>query len=46
MRERLRLVNGSFIVKSSPGKGTTLEVEIPSIAKATGNLQKPLVRLE
>ncbi|HYY69983.1 MAG TPA: sensor histidine kinase [Terriglobales bacterium] len=29
MRERLLLVNGRFAVKSSPGKGTTVEVEIP-----------------
>jgi signal transduction histidine kinase len=29
MRERLRLVNGRFAVKSAPGKGTTVEVEIP-----------------
>jgi signal transduction histidine kinase len=29
MRERVRLVNGRFAVKSRPGKGTTVNVEIP-----------------
>ena len=29
MQERVRLVNGSFVVKSSLGRGTTVEVEIP-----------------
>ena len=29
MQERLRLVNGLFVVKSSLGRGTTVDVEIP-----------------
>ena len=29
MQERVRLVNGSFVIKSSLGRGTTVEVEIP-----------------
>ena len=29
MRERVRQVNGSFAVKSAPGEGATVEVEIP-----------------
>ena len=29
MRERVRLVNGEFSITSRPGKGTSIEVEIP-----------------
>src|SRR5919198_4411934 len=29
MQERLRLVNGRFVVKSSPRRGTTVEAEVP-----------------
>ncbi len=29
MRERIRLVNGKFSITSRPGKGTSIEVEIP-----------------
>ena len=29
MRERVRLVNGKFSITSKPGKGTSIEVEIP-----------------
>jgi two-component system CheB/CheR fusion protein len=29
MRERVRLVNGSFIIKSQPGEGTQISAEIP-----------------
>jgi signal transduction histidine kinase len=29
MQERVRLVNGRFAIKSAPGKGTTVRVEIP-----------------
>jgi PAS domain S-box-containing protein len=28
MRERVRLVNGNFTIKSEPGKGTTLEISV------------------
>jgi len=33
MRERARLVNGSFAVKSRPGKGTAVIMEIPILCK-------------
>jgi two-component system sensor histidine kinase DegS len=29
MQERLRLVNGQFLVESEPGKGTTIRATIP-----------------
>jgi signal transduction histidine kinase len=29
MQERVRLVNGTFGIVGSPGKGTTVTVEIP-----------------
>ena len=29
IRERVRLVNGSFEIQSNNGKGTTLKIEIP-----------------
>ena len=29
MRERLRLVNGEFIIESTPGKGTTVRATLP-----------------
>jgi two-component system sensor histidine kinase DegS len=37
MQERVRLVNGRFAIKSAPGKGTTVRVEIPS---ETGDICK------
>jgi len=33
MRERVDMVNGSFEVESTPGKGTTIAVQIPLIKK-------------
>lgn len=30
MRERLRAINGTLNIRSTPGKGTTLKVEVPS----------------
>jgi len=33
IRERVRLVNGRFAVKSRPGKGTAVSVEIPILCK-------------
>jgi signal transduction histidine kinase len=32
MRERVEMLNGRFTIESSPGKGTTVNVEIPSDA--------------
>ncbi len=32
MRERVEMLNGRFTIESSPGKGTTVNVEIPSNA--------------
>ena len=29
MRERLEMVGGKFVVESSPGKGTTIQAQIP-----------------
>lgn len=29
MRERAAIINASFIVKSEPGKGTCVEIELP-----------------
>jgi signal transduction histidine kinase len=29
MRERLEMVGGKFVVESSPGKGTTVQAQIP-----------------
>ena len=29
MQERVRLVNGRFAIKSAPGRGTTVSVQIP-----------------
>jgi signal transduction histidine kinase len=40
MRERVRLVNGRFAVKSGPGKGTTVRVEIPFKAAHRSHLKK------
>ncbi len=38
MRERLEMVGGKFIVESAPGKGTTVQAQIPSgkVARAGG----------
>ena len=35
MRERLEMVGGKFVVESSPGKGTTVQAQIP-LGKARG----------
>jgi len=40
MRERVRLVNGRFAVKSRPGKGTTVSVEIPFKAGRAGTAKR------
>jgi signal transduction histidine kinase len=34
MRERARLLNGRFAIKSGPGKGTTVSMEIPILCKS------------
>ena len=34
MRERVEMVGGNFNVESAPGKGTTIEVEIPLVQSA------------
>jgi signal transduction histidine kinase len=40
MQERVRLVNGDFVLKSRPGKGTTVRVQIPSkLSGEKGNLR-------
>jgi signal transduction histidine kinase len=44
MRERATYVGGTLIVKSAPGKGTTIQTQIPlGTARARGTLisQKP-----
>ena len=33
MQERVRLVNGQFLIKPQPGKGTTVRVVIPFHSK-------------
>ena len=30
MRERIEMLGGTFVIESSPGKGTTIKVEVPS----------------
>lgn len=37
MQERVRLVNGRFTIKSAPGEGTTVHVEIPFRAPRAAN---------
>jgi signal transduction histidine kinase len=32
MRERVEMLGGTFVLESSPGKGTTVRVEIPDHA--------------
>ncbi len=32
MRERVEMLGGSFTIESSPGKGTTVNAEVPSNA--------------
>jgi signal transduction histidine kinase len=39
MRERLEMVGGKFVVESSPGKGTTVQAQIP-LAKCRGGGRK------
>ena len=36
MRERLEMVGGNFSVKSAPGKGTTIQAQIPLANDARG----------
>ena len=36
MRERVRLIGGQFAVKPNPGKGTSVQVEIPFEVAAPG----------
>ena len=35
MKERVRLVNGEFSIRSEPGKGTEIEVHVPLVAEAS-----------
>jgi signal transduction histidine kinase len=44
MQERVRLVNGHFAVRSLPGKGTTVSVEIPFKTGAAGEVPGTLIR--
>jgi len=32
MRERIEMLGGSFLVESSPGKGTIVVVEVPNVS--------------
>jgi signal transduction histidine kinase len=42
MRERLEMVGGKFVVESSPGKGTTIQAQIPlANCRAGGALMDP-----
>tara|TARA_R110002072_G_scaffold77597_14_gene180797 strand:- start:153 stop:1952 length:1800 start_codon:yes stop_codon:yes gene_type:complete len=41
MRERARLVNGTFLLESAPGKGTRIEVCIPVATKQSGTFSLP-----
>ena len=36
MRERLEMVGGKFVVESSPGKGTTINAQLPLDKAARG----------
>jgi signal transduction histidine kinase len=41
MRERLEMIGGSFAVESAPGKGTTVQAQIPfGKARARGGGRK------
>jgi signal transduction histidine kinase len=40
MRERVEMIGGTFCVKSAPGKGTTVRIEVPA---ATNGHNKPLI---
>jgi signal transduction histidine kinase len=31
MRERLRLINGEFTIRSQPGQGTTITARVPIV---------------
>lgn len=42
MRERVEMVGGEFAIESSPGKGTTLHVKIPSKAMSRSSLNHGL----
>jgi signal transduction histidine kinase len=39
IRERLEMVGGSFNIASAPGKGTTIQVQIP-LARVGGGAKK------
>jgi len=41
MKERVEMVNGVFTVKSTPGKGTTVQAQIPPDKKAHAGNGKP-----
>jgi signal transduction histidine kinase len=44
MRERLEMVGGKFIVESSPGKGTTIQAQIPlTSGRARGGAENSLM---
>ena len=40
MRERVEMIGGTFCVKSAPGKGTTVRIEVPA---PTSGHNKPLI---
>jgi PAS domain S-box-containing protein len=42
MRERVEMVGGNFCVESSPGKGTTIQVEVPFAHVRNGELKNPV----
>jgi signal transduction histidine kinase len=39
MRERLEMVNGQFAIESAPGKGTTIQAQIPFAGRAKERTQ-------
>ena len=41
MRERVEMVGGNFSVESAPGKGTTIQAQIPLGKAARGRGGKP-----
>ena len=44
MRERLEMVGGNFVVESAPGKGTTVQAQIP-LGKARAGGENRLIEL-